>query len=36
MTSQVLPATALPRGHSLHGAHGFQPRTLGALKGRAS
>jgi hypothetical protein len=36
MTSQVLPDTASPRNHGLHGAHGFRPRTLGALKEAAS
>jgi hypothetical protein len=36
MESQPRPVTAPPRGHSLQDAHVFGPRTLGALKGRAS
>jgi hypothetical protein len=35
MQSEALPVTA-PRCHSLHDAHAFRPRTLGALKGGAS
>jgi hypothetical protein len=34
MKSKALPVTT-PRGHSLHDAHAFGPRTLGALKGGA-
>jgi hypothetical protein len=36
MTSRMLPVTAPSRGHSLQGAHGSRPRTLGALKVAAS
>jgi hypothetical protein len=36
MPSQVLPVMALPRSHGLHGAHGFRPPTLAALKVAAS
>jgi hypothetical protein len=36
MTSQVLPVTASPPNHGLHGAHGFRPRTLGASEVAAS
>jgi hypothetical protein len=35
MRSEALPVTA-PRGHCLHDAHAFRPRTLGAVKGGAS
>jgi hypothetical protein len=33
MKSQVLPVTALSRGHSLYDAPAFRPCILGALKG---
>ena len=36
MESQVLPVTASPRNHGLHGAHSFRSCTLGALKVAAS
>ena len=36
MTSQMPPVTALPRSRGLHGADGFRPRTLAALKVAAS
>jgi hypothetical protein len=36
MKSRAEPATAPARGHSLQDAHVFGPRTLGALKARAS